>query len=331
MFGLRSSPSTLVVPCSLRGAVTAEAGMGFAPLRLSAPRPKRAVMPIMYYDVVAGAAGDGGAGSVDYSPGTAAVSEYAGVFEAGCDPAQVRASLNRGSRRSATPVLEAQASQAVVAAPSNGKTTAGALEAERDIATPSVTPCYDEEEEEGGGGGGFDDEDVGCLFQLEGVKEERYDHSNRRGVVDDDIGKNISTSCRSSSTRGRQSAGGGMSAHVRRSTAPSAPIRFAPAPAVACSARPSHGRSSPAPGRLGPDLNSGDAGEADRRAMGMRPRAGLRAPAAASPEKIAPTTGAGPPAVFFKPTTLRTPRVIAPPGRRCVSGGMYRLRLSTSC
>lgn len=311
--------------------------MGFAPIRLSAPRPKRAVMPIMYYDVVAGAAGDGGAGSVDYSPNTAAVSEYAGVFEAGCDPAQVRASLNRGSRRSATPILEAQASRAVVAAPSNGKTTttaAAALEAERDIATPSVTPCYDDEEEEDGGEEGFDDEDVDCLFQLEGVKDERYDNNNRRGVADDDTSKNISSSsscCRSSSNRGRRSEGGGMSAHVRRSTGPSAPIRFAPAPVVACSARPSYVRSSPAPGRRGPDLNSGDAGEGDRRAMGMRPRAGLRAPPAAAPEKIAPTTGSGPPSVFFKPTTLRTPRVIAPPGRRCVSGGMYRLRLSTSC
>lgn len=292
-------------------------------------------MPIMYYDVVAGAAGSGGAGSVDYSPSTAAVSEYAGVFEAGCDPAQVRASLNRGSRRYATPILEAQASQAVVAAPSNGKTTtrASAIEAEREIATPSVTPCYDDEEQEEGEEGGFEDEDVDCLFQLEGVKEERCDSNNRRGVVDNGISKNISSSCRSSSSsRGGQSARGGMSAHVGRSAAPSAPIRFAPAPAVACSARPSDGRSSPAPGRRGPDLNSGDAREGDRGTMmGMRPRAGLRAPAAAAAEKSVPSAGAGPPAVFFKATTLRTPRVIAPPGRRCVSGGMYRLRLSTSC
>ena len=305
--------------------------MGFAPLRLTAPRPKRAVMPIMYYDVVAGAAGGGGAGTVDYSPSTAAVSEYAGVFEAGCDPAQVRASLNRGSRRSATPVLEAQASQAVVAAPSNRKTTTtggAAIEAEREVAAPSVTRYDDEEgrgrEEEEEEEGGFDDEDVDCLFQLEGVKEERYD-SNNKSVVEETRSNN------GFSKRGGQSAGGGMSALVGRSAAPSAPSRFAPTPAVACSARPSRGRASPAPGRRGPDLNSGDAGEGDRGAMGMRPRAGLRAPAAAAAaEKIAPT-GAGPSAVFFKATTLRTPRVIAPPGRRCVSGGMYRLRLSTSC
>ena len=284
----------------------------------------------MYYDVVPGA-GSGDAGGVGYSPSTAAVSEYAGVFEAGCDPAQVRASLNRGSsRRSATPVLETQASQAVVAAapPSNGKTTP-AHDAEREIATPSVTPCYGDDEE------GEEEEDVDCLFQLEGVKEDdRYEDNNRRNVVVEDRSNNGSSkNISSSSCRGEQSAGGGMSAHVGRSVAPSALGRYPSAHAVAYSARPSHGRASPAPGRRGPDLNPACVGQEE-----MRPRdAGrLRVPAAAAAaaaaaEKDVPGVGAGPSAVFFKPTALRTPRVIAPPGRRCVSGGMYRLRLSTSC
>lgn len=95
MFGLRSSPSTFV-PCSLRGAVTAEAGMGFGARGLTIPRPKRVVMPIVYYDSGASgcscapcAAGGTGVGQ----GGGCSSSDYTGVFESGCDPAQVRASL----------------------------------------------------------------------------------------------------------------------------------------------------------------------------------------------------------------------------------------------
>lgn len=95
MFSLRSSPSSLV-PCSLRGAVTAEAGMAFGARGLTVPRPKRVVMPIVYYD-----SGSGGYACSPYATGGIAggngggysATDFAGVFESGCDPAQVRASL----------------------------------------------------------------------------------------------------------------------------------------------------------------------------------------------------------------------------------------------
>lgn len=102
MFGLRSSPSTFV-PCSIRGAVAGEAGMGFgvAARVLTAPRPKRVVMPIVYYDGAPGAyacspytGGNAtGGGATSAANSSVASSDYAGVFESGCDPAQVRASL----------------------------------------------------------------------------------------------------------------------------------------------------------------------------------------------------------------------------------------------
>lgn len=296
MFGLRSSPSTLVVPCSLRGAVTAEAGMGFAPLRLTAPRPKRAVMPVMYYDAVSGSGGGGigiGSGGQGYSPSTAAVSEYAGVFESGCDPAQVRASLICGSRRSATRVTQAQA-----ASPSPL-----VEEAEAPPAPLSLS---------GGGqprgckgrGRADDDQDVDCLFEMEGLMRDDGRAEEEEELTEKNVGES-----RRSEIRGGMSAHAGTPPHVGHSVEPAA--AGAGAGAV----------TEPAPARV-----DGGSGGVASTAWG-----GWGAPSlAVSGEKAAGVGGGG--GVSNKaPPLLRTPRVMAHPGRRCIAGGMYRLRLSTSC
>ncbi|CBN79275.1 hypothetical protein Esi_0196_0035 [Ectocarpus siliculosus] len=105
MFALRSSPSSLV--CDIRDGWAAT-----STAVLSAPRPRRASVRLIYphYDSppaaaaddrAAAAGGDDG-GSVSsggrsaFSP---AVSDYAGVFEAGFDPAQGVARRGRRRRR----------------------------------------------------------------------------------------------------------------------------------------------------------------------------------------------------------------------------------------
>lgn len=267
MFGLRSSPSTLVVPCSLRGAVTAEAGMGFAPRRLSAPRPKRVVMPIMYYADVVGASAGGGGTGLGYSPAagppSAAVSDYAGVFEAGCDPAQVRASLHRGSKPVETSVARAPL--------------------EEEETTPASSVAYNHGGRGGGGGGGgrsvFDDE-ADCLFPMDGLKDSVPDRAG--GVCS---GGGIAAAA------GGVGIDGGMSAAVGKTTTPIVAV-----------------------------------------AAGGGKRS-VHAPAATPP--TAPRGAAVEKSAVYRGATMhqrRASRVIAAPGRRCVAGGgMYRLRLSTSC
>lgn len=308
MLGLRSSPSTLVVPCSLRGAVAAEAGMGFAPLRLTAPRPKRAVMPIMYYDVVSGATGSAGgdrgggdsSGGLGFPPTAAAVydlgavSDYAGVFEAGCDPAKVRASLNRGSHRSSTPVSSPPAPRA--AGPNAPVEEDDEPEEDDSAVFHAVAGTASLAE-----GRGFEDDDIGCLFKMDGVRDDvRAENGRGSGSVHDD--------------------GEGMRASE------AAMYRQQPNPSVMAV-----GAAGRAEGRAAASV----AVEAGQGPMPLYSAAAGGAAVSSSSTLHAGGGGGagGKMASVYKGTTaqLRTPRVIAPPGRRCVAGGMYRLRLSTSC
>lgn len=169
MFSLRSSPSPLVVPCSLRGAVNTESGMTFAPRRLTAPRPKRVVMPLIYYHNEVGAQGNGnsstgnGGSNGGVHDASAALgsspSTYAGVFESGGDPAQVRASLNHGSRRSsATPVHHSK-----LASQNNHEERV-----DHDTAQGGTHQV-------GAGEARADDGDTDCLFEMDGIKDSAVD------------------------------------------------------------------------------------------------------------------------------------------------------------
>lgn len=169
MFSLRSSPSPLVVPCSLRGAVNTEAGMTFAPRRLTAPRPKRVVMPLIYYHNEVGVPGNGNSstgnggsngGGHDASAALgSSPSTYAGVFESGGDPAQVRASLNHGSRRSsATPVHHSK-----LASQNHHEERV-----DRDNVQAGTHQL-------GTGEVRADDGDTDCLFEMDGIKDSAVD------------------------------------------------------------------------------------------------------------------------------------------------------------
>lgn len=259
--------------------------MGFAPRRLSAPRPKRVVMPIMYYaDVVGTGAGLG------YSPvmgsSAAAVSDYAGVFEAGCDPAQVRASLNRGRAPAAAAAAGVEAS-VVSRAP---------LEEEETTPTQHSTGAYYDHGGRGGGGGAsaFDDE-ADCLFPMDGLKDSVPERAG--GVCSGGGGGGGCTTA----AAGAVGLDGGdiMSAAVGKTTTTTTVVAVA--------------------------------------ASGGGAKRALHAPVAAAAPPAASLRGSvADKSAVYRGTTpnhhrTRASRVIAAPGRRCVAGGMYRLRLSTSC
>lgn len=309
MFALRSSPSSLV--CDLRNSLLPAEGAGF---QLSAPRPRRASVRLgfdIYYagggangsgesnggDCGLGGSGGGGA----FSP---AVSDYAGVFEAG-DPARARESMNNNNFGA-----EHQQQRA---APRAGDDFSDGRYDHRFSQAPAAG--VEEEQERGGAVGGVafsGDEDDGSslaeeddcgglleedfLFEMEGLKEEEQLERQHDGS-------------------GMRVAGNGRSG-TSEGWAAAAATSAAAAVAVASSSRGTGSR-----------VEGGGSGSSPRNFYGTPTYASPGAGAAGGERKrvggVVAAGGGG--------TALRKPRVIAPRGTRCIGGGMYRLRLSTSC
>eukprot|EP00752_Nemacystus_decipiens_P010902 g9690.t1 len=311
MFALRSSPSSLV--CDLRNTLLPAADGGF---QLSAPRPRRATVRLgfdIYYaggaenhepDVgLSGGGGGGGGGGSAFSP---AVSDYAGVFEAG-DPARARESMNTnflGERPSVSDEDDeraprgAQEDNDLGGSGHRGRGFLGdrghGAETRGGAGAPAALDDHDEGGAQGDEDGGLEED---FLFEMEGLKDERQQERGMRaaptggggGGGSGGWGAAAASAASDRGARGRRGevvvAGGGGGGGA------AAPPNFHGTPTYASSLCP------PSPSGRGKGVGAVATGAA-----------GL---------------GSG--------TTLRKPRVIAPRGTRCIGGGMYRLRLSTSC
>lgn len=126
-------------------------------------------MPLIYYHNEVGAQGNGNSstgsggsngGGHDASAALgSSPSTYAGVFESGGDPAQVRASLNHGSRRSsATPVHHSK-----LASQNNHEERV-----DHDNAQAGTHQL-------GAGEARVDGGDTDCLFEMDGIKDSAVD------------------------------------------------------------------------------------------------------------------------------------------------------------
>lgn len=318
MFALRSSPSSLV--CDLRNTLLPAEG-GF---QLSAPRPRRASVRLgfdIYYagadggEADGGGLGSGGGGSA-FSP---AVSDYAGVFEVG-DPARARESMNNnigGEPLRPSGLVEERAPRyddADHCVGGNGRREGGFLAAaagtgERGAVGGSGAPGAFALDDHGEGDGPEDEggleEDF--LFEMEGLKEANQDEGMR--VVPN------------GSSSGRTGVGGAGWG--------------AAAAATAAGASFSH-RGAGGRGEAG-----ASSGNALRKVHGTPPtHASPSSPSAGEKQHTGTGRGhvgggaavaTGAPGVGGGGVALRKPRVMAPRGTRCIGGGMYRLRLSTSC
>ena len=308
MFALRSSPSSLV--CDLRNTLLPAAEGGF---QLSAPRPRRATVRLgfdIYYagadshphgEADSGLDGGGGGGSA-FSP---AVSDFAGVFEAG-DPARARESMNNnfvGERPSGLVEERAPREDDIYLGGNNnnngnrdgglGGGEHGAMAGDG-AAGPVAVDDDDGEGSVEGDDGGLEEDFL--LFEMEGLKEDRQQERGMRAAPN----------------------GGGDGGRTGSEGWGASAIAGAAA-AAAASERGAGGRR-------------GEVGAAPPRIFhGTRTYASSPSPSSPSGEggtnKVAATGAAG----VGGGTTLRKPRVIAPRGTRCIGGGMYRLRLSTSC
>lgn len=290
--------------------------MGFT---LTVPRPKRAVMPIVYYCDNNNTAGGSTCGATGGSYGSSSNSscsgssgssggsgDYAGVFESGCDPVAMRASLQARTTPSARRFLP---TNFLASTTTNHNTVGHNVD---DSETSSSTTAGGPGAGDGGCGGGsyggeLDDDDFSdCLFAMEDA------HGGGGGGPDTLCSEYRAYSSRDTESRGIVSGTerGGYQNPAKEDTM-------------------GYGVQ-----KTSIDNGGGIGGCGVR--PGEPPKRGVVATAAAGPLGITPPTPRSEKLVIKNPTHLRgsrvTPRVIAPSsGRRCSAPGMYRLRLSTSC
>ncbi|CAM9672066.1 unnamed protein product [Ectocarpus sp. 8 AP-2014] len=341
MFALRSSPSSLV--CDIRDGWAAT-----STAVLSAPRPRRASVRLIYphYDSPPAASADdrAAAGGDDYgsvssggrSAFSPAVSDYAGVFEAGFDPAQVRASMSKevvevGQAGAPAAAMAAEEAAALVVEERrafaaggggardcrewrDGDDGAGISRGQHAAARSSAAALA------AGGGVAREEEDSSScceeeedfLFDMEGLKD---------ATIEDQLEDNNNSN--------------------RRDSSGSSSMRAAAAAAAAdyygYSRGGGWGTTTAAAAAAVPVEVKGRNGGASCRGVVPQQQEGTTARTAAG-RGLSPAAAAGGGATrevsyagFKGAALLRTPRVIAPRGTRCVTGGMYRLRLSTSC
>ncbi|CAN0008294.1 unnamed protein product [Pylaiella littoralis] len=371
-------PSQTSLVCDLRGAVAAEAGMNFGQ-QLSAPRPRRQHSVRLGFDIYYGGTtattaatnhvGDklvdggsgGGSNTSSRSSFSPAVSDYAGVFEAGFDPAQVRASMNRVVEVDPPEQMEPQSPLGLAG---NHHPEDEELEEGPACATGSRRgPLSHLQEinrqqqlhqggrlvrgatEEESAGEGEEDEEIDFLFEMEGLKEPSVEHfqhhhqqQHMRGRIDN-----------TNNGRGAGGGGGGGGCWSYAAAAAAATTAAAAAAAgVVAAGDNKRGIAGVADRREESRSRGGDGGDMHtlqeqqldgatttqvtsyrNNSSSIMPTSPGGASAtgklAAAAAAAASTAGGG------CGTALRQPRAIAPRGARCVGGGMYRLRLSTSC
>lgn len=250
-------------------------------------------MPFMYYDQ---SSGIGGGGGVVYSCSpysSNAGADYAGVFESGCDPAAVRASLQSRTPpspyriRAAPPldyaVNESSSESSSAAVPFDG---------------------HDRGYSDGASYGGVDDDNSDCLFAMEGPEAVAGTSTN-----DASSAGMYSNAGRVADNVGRGGTGGGCA------------TLFKPLASVATTAGATAANMGTACAGAGPAGGSDDGG--GRRSVTSTAEAA--GPSAALRSDMVSVKGGG-----GQGRPRATPRVMAH-GRRCTAAGMYRLRLSTSC
>eukprot|EP00903_Cladosiphon_okamuranus_P016628 g15336.t1 len=327
MFALRSSPSSLV--CDLRNTLLPAAEGGF---QLSAPRPRRASVRLGFDIYYAGGAdghysgeADGGtsSGSSAFSP---TVSDYAGVFEAG-DPARARESMNSfgaaaaAGARPTTGLVEEQAPRHDDLGGNRrqgSRLAAGTEERRRSSAGVDGVVARDDHEESSPEEEGGLEEDF--LFEMEGLKDEE------RGMRVSNGG--------SRTTGGGREGGGGESEGWGASAIAGATAAAAAAAAAAASNRGAGSRGevvgggAAAPGNFNFHRTPTTYASLSPSCAGSSYAGGEKQQQQCVGTASMATGAAG---VGGGGTALRKPRVIAPRGTRCIGGGMYRLRLSTSC
>lgn len=213
MFGLRcSSPSI-----TLGNTVIDKAGMGFT---LTAPRPKRVVMPIVYYDNIVGTMCGAGDGYTYSSSGGNSGADYAGVFESGCDPVAMRASL-QGRTPSSRRFIPTTLHQAV-APPAVDE-----IESSSSSVMTGGGPCA------GASYGGLSDDSSDCLFAMEGpdagtvmvsstdaaCSDQLYSNNDGRGGLGSGTGYAGGRAMAVNAERGGGGCGGGSNGAPKRGVA----------------------------------------------------------------------------------------------------------------
>ncbi|CAM9682092.1 unnamed protein product, partial [Hapterophycus canaliculatus] len=232
MFSLRSSPSTLV--CDLREGWASTSTT--AAVHLSAPRPHRPSVMFGFdvsYDGVSAGSGvgadgvglGGSGGSSTRGAFSPAVSDYAGVFEAGFDPAQVRASMTKKvvEVETASTARDSRMAQPRgLGGACGGIGGRGWPDLDGEACAVERGPLadgeddYDDGDEEEGDGQGYDaigrndqdEEETDFLFEMEGLKE--LPPATREEVRENDCrGSGGGGACAGGAASGWRQGGGG--------------------------------------------------------------------------------------------------------------------------